>query len=477
MPRLVGFAVGIATGAVLYVLLALIVVLGFLALASIKPANASPPNIVVIMTDDQDVQSLQYMPKTKALLADKGVTFTNSFVQFSQCCPSRSTWLSGQMAHNHGVLGNSVDWHGAYPYWKPQEANSLPVWLKNAGYYTGFMGKVMNDFNREPYHVPPGWSWFRGMKKEGYYDWIVYGVYNDLVPQTEYSTDNFATRTKNFVTVRPEPFALFVWPYAPHIDGSGRAVPAVRHAGMYSNAAMPRSPAFNSQHTTGKHPIVQAFPQLTPAEVTETELGWRAYIETLQAVDDLVEKTVNELIANGRISNTYIIFTADNGYLHGDWKRRGKALPYERSVRVPLIIRGPGLPQGVTSNALVTNVDLVATITAISGTVPLRVLDGKNILPLFGPNPPAWRSAFMMTGMFDPAQVYDSGHTRWNAVRTKTRKYIRASDGHEELYDLQADTWERFSVVNDPYYAGDLTTLRALEADLRDCIGNDCWVP
>lgn len=450
-------------------------------LGACAPALAQlPPNVVVILTDDQEPDSLAYMPKTRALLADKGVSFANSFVQFPQCCPTRSTWLSGQFAHNHGVLGNSVAWSGAYQAWKPQEANSLPVWMQAAGYTTGFVGKVMNGYEVEAYHIPPGWSWWRGMQTTGYYNWSIYQANGTIktfgTAAADYSTDNFAWRSESFVTTHPQPFLHFAWLFAPHVDADGFATPAPRHDGMFATEPMPKTPAFNSAHTTGKHPIVAAFPVMDAGKVAETETRWRRYIESLQAVDDFVETVVTALETSGRLANTYVIFTSDNGILNGDWKRQGKVLPYERSIRVPLIIRGPGVPEGVTRQEIVTDADVGATIVAVSGATPGRVLDGRNLVPLLSTGPAAWRSAVLLTGMFDPQQVYDHDFTRWNAVRTRDRKYIRASDGHEELYDLEADPWERFSVVADPFYAGDLTALRALETSLKTCAGASCWV-
>lgn len=458
---------------------AILLLLGAVLAASAPTQAQQRPNIVVIMTDDQEPDSLAYMPKTRALLAEKGVSFANSFVQFPQCCPTRSTWLSGQFAHNHGVLGNSVPWNGAYQTWKPQEANSLPVWMQAAGYTTGFAGKVMNGYDAEAYHIPPGWTWWRGMRTTGYYNWSIYqanGTIGQLgKAEADYSTDNLAWRSADFVGNHPQPFLHFAWLFAPHIAADGFATPAPRHDGMFATEPMPKTPAFNAGHTTGKHPIVAVFPGMDAAKVAETEKRWRRYIESLQAVDDFVETVVGALETSGRMANTYVIFTSDNGILHGDWKRQGKVLPYERSIRVPLVVRGPGVPEGVIRREIVTDVDLAATIVALSGATPGRTLDGRSIAPLLSTAPTPWRSAVLLTGMYDPNQTYESAFTRWNAVRTANRKYIRASDGHEELYDLEADPWERFSVVDDMFYAADLLALRALETSLKTCAGAACW--
>ncbi len=114
-----------------------------------------PPNILVIMTDDQTVEQMRAMPKTQALLAARGTTFANSFVDDSLCCPSRSTFLTGQYAHNHGVRANGGP-HGGYVHL--DHTNTLPLWLQEAGYYTAHVGKYLNNYGKSSLAPPPGWS-------------------------------------------------------------------------------------------------------------------------------------------------------------------------------------------------------------------------------------------------------------------------------------------------------------------------------
>jgi N-acetylglucosamine-6-sulfatase len=103
-----------------------------------KSNIANRPNVLVFMTDDQTVESMRVMPNVKTLIADQGVTFDNSFVSYSLCCPSRSTFLTGQYAHNHGVWGNAAPNGG---YYKLDSTNTLPVWLQRTGYQTILLGK------------------------------------------------------------------------------------------------------------------------------------------------------------------------------------------------------------------------------------------------------------------------------------------------------------------------------------------------
>src|SRR5213083_1890678 len=121
-----------------------------------KSASAVRPNVVVLMTDDQTVESMRVMPNVKTLIADRGVTFDNSFVSYSLCYPSRATFLTGQYAHNHGVFDNVLPFGSFY---RLDSSNTLPVWLQAAGYRTMHVGKYLNRYGtRDPTQVPPGWS-------------------------------------------------------------------------------------------------------------------------------------------------------------------------------------------------------------------------------------------------------------------------------------------------------------------------------
>ncbi|MBA2358988.1 MAG: sulfatase-like hydrolase/transferase, partial [Actinobacteria bacterium] len=123
--------------------------------------QATRPNVIVLMTDDQDSRSLAVMTRVQRLLGDEGVTFDSSFVSFSLCCPSRATFLTGQYAHNHGVLGNEPPQGG---YTKLDNSNTLPVWLRRAGYHTGLVGKYLTGYGylNPATEVPPGWEEWHG---------------------------------------------------------------------------------------------------------------------------------------------------------------------------------------------------------------------------------------------------------------------------------------------------------------------------
>ncbi len=115
---------------------------------------------MVIETDDQTWQSLGFMPRVNSLIGDQGARFKNSFVNYSLCCPSRATFLTGQYMHNHRVLGNLAPSGGFRRFQTLHGNNNLAVWLQRAGYYTAMIGKYLNGYNNDP-PVPPGWSEWR----------------------------------------------------------------------------------------------------------------------------------------------------------------------------------------------------------------------------------------------------------------------------------------------------------------------------
>ena len=132
-------------------------------------APAARPNIVVVMSDDQTVESMRVMANVNALLGEQGTTFADNYASFPLCCPSRTTFLTGQYGHNHTVMGNAPP-QGGYDKLAPTHANTLPAWLKLAGYRTVHIGKYLNGYGRQrPTEVPPGWDeWFGSVDPSTY---------------------------------------------------------------------------------------------------------------------------------------------------------------------------------------------------------------------------------------------------------------------------------------------------------------------
>jgi N-acetylglucosamine-6-sulfatase len=486
-----------------------------LSAASTQSAKAAP-NFVVILTDDQDdTGSMAYMRKTLSLLGEHGVTFKNSFVNFSLCAPSRASFFTGQAAHNHGIKSDSLDEANKWNDFKQGgNGNALPVWLKAAGYRTAFIGKyhaLIGEYHfakseSPPNQVPPGWDlWFAITGH--YFDYKINadGKTLSFDHQTnDYSTDVLKDRAVKFIgdqSGRTEPFFMLIATTAPHGDvEKGVSTPAPRHAGLFSYLVLPKSPAFNEQDVSDKPRWVSHLPELNTTVEKRIEKRYKTEIESLQAVDDLVEAVHNALRDAGKLDDTIIIFTSDNGYMLGEHRLEGKIAVYEGSVRVPLLIRGPGIPENQTRVQLVNNLDVVATIEELAGVTPGRIPDGHSLTPLFTSGDAPWRSALLMEGGHgkSPVVVSDSwigtlekfflgrhGKTakkmhdsprQFSAVRTLTRKYVESGDGFEELYDLTTDPYEQENKADDPAYARDLAALRKTDKALKSCASKSCWV-
>ena len=226
------------------------------------PADAARretrPNVLVLMTDDQTLESMRVMPRVKALLGDEGTTFDRSFVSFSLCCPSRATLFTGQYAHNHRVLGNTPPLGG---YRKLDKTNWLPLWLQRAGYRTVHLGKFLNGYGADnPFEVPPGWSEWYGSVDPSTYRFSGYTLNENgvLHGYGEYSTDLYSRRASELIArLAPSrrPFFLSVGFLAPHAGGppdpddprnQGTPSPAPRHRDVFAADPLPRPPPSTS---------------------------------------------------------------------------------------------------------------------------------------------------------------------------------------------------------------------------------------
>jgi N-acetylglucosamine-6-sulfatase len=493
--------------------------IALLCVIFVSGAAIAKPNVVVIMTDDQDdTGSMAYMPKTLRLIAEHGVTFKNSFVNFSLCAPSRVSFFTGQAAHNHGIRSNSPAKGGGWSIFKEGESNTLPVWLKAAGYRTALIGKYMNGYGHGAEAgasgpVPPGWDlWFAitGDKGDGkYFNYLINenGTIHSFGHQAaDYSTDAFRDRAVKFIgdqsgTVTP--FFMLVATKAPHGGGGGGkgvSTPAPRHTGLFAGIQPPDSPAFNEADMSDKPHWLRRLPNLDDTAKKRLQKRYQTEIESLQSVDDLVEATINALLKAGKLQDTIIVFTSDNGYIIGEHRLEGKIAVYEGSIKVPLMLTGPGIPENQTRGQLVNNLDVVATIEELAGVKPGLAPDGHSLTPLFADANAPWRSAILVEGghankdavvaggsWFGSLKEFllgaynmvwgKSGNPReFSAVRTSTRKYAESGDGFEELYDLTTDPYELQNKSGDSAYANDLAALRKIARDLASCAGKSCWI-
>jgi arylsulfatase A-like enzyme len=227
--------------------------------------------------------------------------------------------------------------------------------------------------------------------------------------------------------------------------------------------------ALNEVDISDKPPWVATAPLLTQEELANERKMYVGQLRSLQAVDEMVEAIVDALKRAGKLDNTFIFFTSDNGFLFGEHRITSKGVPYEGSIRVPLIIRGPGIAKAQTRTELVNNLDVVATIEHLAELKPGRPPDGTSLLPLFSQNETVWRRALLVEG---GARARES----FSAIRTNDKKYVKYAEGFEEFYDLREDPFELRNLAKDPATLRELNELRDMHARLKDCRGVGCWL-
>jgi arylsulfatase A-like enzyme len=446
-------------------------------------AQAGKPNIILILTDDLDMTHVRYMPQLKRLLVEKGTTFTNSFVTYAVCAPSRASILTGQYAHNHGVLegrpprGSFRKFHA-----EGREASTIATWLRAAGYRTGLVGKYINYYPllRDQKYVPPGWDDWRGyfdttsaVEGHSYYGYqlnengnvVRYGE-----DAKDYLTDVLRDKALDFVARTPDgqPFFLYLAEFAPH----ARVEAAERHESLFPDLKAPRPPNYDEEDVSDKPAWVKALPRLTPEIAKATDEAFRARVQAMQAVDETIAALVKALQARGMLDNTYFFFTSDNGYEFGGHRMdHGKGDAYEESIRVPLIVRGPEVPQNKSEPSIALNIDLAPTFAAIAGADAPDTVDGRPLLRLLQGKATFkdWRDDFLV-------ELYtreEGGITEYSALRTTQHLYVEYASGERELYDVAKDPYQlhNLQASADPEL---LARLAARLAALKACAGASC---
>jgi arylsulfatase A-like enzyme len=407
------------------------------------------PNVLVVLTDDQTLDTLPTdppaMPWLQAQLEDPAghwLWFPNAVASTPLCCPSRATILTGQYDTRTLVRTNSGGQN-------LDDTNTLPVWLHEAGYHTGLVGKYLNFYpwGREPF-IPPGWDrWFakeNADESTAYYDYDVvdqgtarhYGG----MPQN-YVTDVLGEQAVRFVQQAPadQPWFLYFTPNAPHLPW----VPSPTYAGTFADVMPPIPPLNVMNDVAGKPAYVANLPAKTEADRQAYIEADRHEREMLRSVDDWFRQIVEAIAARGELDNTVIIFLTDNGYTLGLHRLDGKRYPYEPSIGVPFAIRTPWAPAG-TVDSLVSNLDLAGTIAGLAGATPGRAQDGIDLGPaLRGESLPHGRAVFLDWGG-------DEFVPPWQGIRTRRYLYVRNGDGFEELYLVDVDPDQLRNLAGDP---------------------------
>ena len=506
------------------------------ALSPVVPQQRRP-NVVMIMVDDMRFDDLRYMPATRRLIGERGVSFRNALAPFPLCCPARSSVLTGRYSHNHGVFGVQPP----YGFTSFGDSSTLATWLQRSGYATTYLGKYLNGYGREPApgkdagrsvdYVPPGWSDWRASIDGGiprtHPKWgSTYYYFNTTLSndgrgftslQGQYQTTAYGKLSADIIRRRAaadRPFFLYASYTAPHSGGPVEpddpgVVTTAENRTNFETPARPDRVEGMFDHLLDDTPgwaSVDAYdqtsgmaswmPEIAPKEYLAIRSLARQRAESLFVVDESVRRTIRSLELSGELDDTLVMFTSDNGYFLGEHRRRlGKQLPYDASLRVPLLMRGPGIPEGQNRLDPFLSIDFAPTIAEFAGVEPGSEVDGVSMLGVARAGDEGWSrpvvtDAGPLTAV-TPGSVSDdylklSGEHRRDVrevigLRTDRYLYVDLASGEEEMYDMAPDPDQAHNLIDDLSSDPELQQvhelLRAELARVAECRGEDCATP
>lgn len=450
------------------------------------------PNIVFIFSDDHAAHAISsYGSKVNQTphidrIAREGMRFDNCFATNSICTPSRATVLTGKYSHRNGVpVFNRFD--GAQP--------TGPKFLQRAGYHTGMIGK---------WHLgsdPTGFDYWEILPGQGvYFDPVLYTAAGAKTYTGGYASDVITDRTIDFIKNRPvdKPFFVFCGHKAPHRPWD----PHPRYA-AFKEKTIPepstlrddyagRTDALHENQQSVARDLTRRDLKLEPpanlkgpernrwlgekpmeVEITgriltgDDLVKWKYqrymqdYLACVQSVDDGVGRLLDYLDQSGQRENTIVIYSSDQGFFLGDHGMFDKRFMYEPSLRMPFLVRWPGvIKPGSVQKAMAINPDFMPTFLDVAGAAIPADVQGRSLLPLWkGEIPGDWRHSFYYRYYHDPGDHNTRAHL---GVRTDTHKLIHFWKKDQwELYDLAADPNELRNLYTDPAHAATVTKLKS----------------
>jgi N-acetylglucosamine-6-sulfatase len=484
-------------------------------------------NVVVILLDDFDTTALNVAvarnlaPNIKRYFIDEGVNFSNAIVTSTFGSPTRATFLTGQYPHNHGEIGGDAN-VGSPP--KLNQNSTVATWLRNSGYRTAHVGRYLTGYGwfTPATSIPPGWDDWFGLVDPSTWSTEQYvinanGSLIDVGALAQSSSvemhqiDVLSYLAGAVVQQAPsynKPFFLVVSPttfnrerapgpttynvcpdpLATNFGGSYWGVaqkpPARYRDTVYGNIlgfALPQDPSFNENDVSDKPLWAQTNPLIDPVDIDCLQKRYWRKLENLRAIDDLVGNVMTRLQEAGALSNTVVMFTSDAGDVDGQHRMPEKMAAYEPSIRVPLLVRIPGVTPR-TESRLVLNTDLAPTIADIALVTPTITVDGRSLQPLIqNPYLSTWRRMGLIEHVYTSWTPGLGFPPNYLAIRTEgpvRRTFVRyptiTTGLNGELYDLNTDPYQLQNLYLDPARQTEVGRLNLFLTFFRNCRGSTC---
>lgn len=445
-------------------------------------AAPASPNVVLFLLDDMRPDEMRFLPRTSRWMSRNGVHYRNAYSPHPLCCPARAEMFVGQYAQNNGVKNNRGS-AGGFPNLRDPDDN-VGSWLQAQGYHTSFIGKFLNGYRKVPlgngeyYPTVAGWNRWDPLVKD-IYDYRRGTFFNGDRFRNSYVTGVLRQRArKAVVQAEGSPFLVWLNHTAPHaseprrggqdVPSEGSAWGPPRYERKYAKAYrsmrpdVVNSPAFNEDISD------------LPEDMTDG--AWfdrkqivglsRARARALRSTDDSIMRTINDLKRAGRLKNTYVVFTSDNGYHLGEHRYKGKNLMFDASLRVPLYVSGPARSRG-TDDTPVTLLDVVASIADWTGSTSPRGLDG---IPLD-------RAGQRDTILIQAGNSQRTEDDFWGYRGVRTERYLYAAPpggGPGVLFDTRRDPHQLQNRFGDFAYRAVQDELAERTQELADCAGQSC---
>ncbi|MCZ6671360.1 MAG: sulfatase-like hydrolase/transferase [Verrucomicrobia bacterium] len=469
-------------------------------------AQPERPNIIFLLTDDQRDNTFSAMghpfvqtPNVDRLLG-QSVRFRNTYIAEPVCSPSRVSLLTGMHERVHGVGFTS-----SYELTEAQWERTYPALLREAGYYTGFVGKLGVEYYTFKGHADEKFDFWWG--HDG---WTRFLPKDTISPSTspyhmaknDVITSIMGEAMEKFLGSLPEdkPFCLSVSFNVPHgsqtssmytdyedwkrMSRPANENPALKGSRFYDKLYRDTDIHIPKETATDPYRFIPKFIQSQEGRMKTYSYNYsRAtvyehhvrYYQTITGLDHVIGELLDELERRDLTKNTVIIYASDHGLLMGEYGMGGKALLYDLASKIPCFIFDPRLPadrRGKENHQLVSSLDITRTILDYAGVEALDFMSGQSLRPLVEGKDVPWRDELFLESLYTGRDTpFQEG------MRSGKWKYIRMFDGKdpyaeddldfanrkpefEMLFDLEADPAEMNNLMGSQKNRKVLATLR-----------------